>query len=97
MLVLKRVQNFNEFLKCGLSEQVLMYGDFYYEDTDDGLIVSATYYHELKTKKEEEEFDYTKLNTATSEKEYSDMLKQAEREYLNEVIFDRKILGKDIK
>lgn len=97
MLILKRVQYFNEFLKCKLSDTVLMYGDFYYEDDEDGLIVSANYYHELKKKKEEDEFDQTKLNLATSEKEYSDLLKQAEREYLTQTIFDRKILGKDVK
>ena len=95
MLVLKRIQHFNEFIKCKVSDQVMMYGDFYYEDTDDGLIVSATYYHELKKKKEEEEFDYTKLNNATSEKEYSELLKQAERELLEKTIFDRKIYGKN--
>jgi hypothetical protein len=71
-----------------------MYGDFYYEDDEDGLIVGANYYYELKKKKEEDEFDYTKLNRATSEMEYSEMLKQAEREYLTQTIFDRKILGK---
>ncbi len=84
-----------EFIKCKVSDQVMMYGDFYYEDTDDGLIVSATYYHELKKRKEEEEFDYTKLNNATSEKEYSELLKQAERELLEKTIFDRKIYGKN--
>jgi hypothetical protein len=97
MLVLKRMQFFNEFLICKLSQQVLMYGDFYYEDDEDGIIISANYYHELLKKKKEDEFDYTKLNTATSEKEYSDLLKQAEREYLTQTVFDRKILGKDIK
>jgi negative regulator of sigma E activity len=41
------------------------------------------------------EFDYTKLNNATSEKEYSELLKQAERELLEKTIFDRKIYGKN--
>lgn len=97
MLVLKRIQHFNEFLKCKVSQQVLMYGDFYYQDDEDGIIISHSYYHSELKKKQEEEFDYTKLNNATSEKEYTELLKQAERDFLNTTMFERKILGKDVK
>lgn len=95
MLHLKRITHFNEFLKCQVSDEIMMYGDFYYEDDEDGLIVSAKYYHDLKKKKKEDEFDYTELNNAQSQKEYQDQLRQAERELFESTVLDRKVFGKD--
>ena len=95
MLHLKRIVYFNEFLRCKVSDQIMMYGDFYYEDDEDGLIVSAKYYNDLKKKRKEEQFDYTELNNAKSQKEYQDQLRQAERELFESTILDRKVYGKD--
>ena len=39
MLYLKRIVNDYEFLKCGISNELIAYGDYYYEDDEDGLIV----------------------------------------------------------
>lgn len=73
----------------------MMYGDFYYEDDEDGLIVSANYYNELKKKKRKEEWDYTTLNNAQTQKEYQETLKRAEMELFEQTLLDRKVYGKD--
>ena len=72
----------------------MMYGDFYYEDDEDGTIVSANYYHQLKEQKKRDNFDYTILNNAKSQKEYQDQLEKAEQEYLQATILDRKMFNK---
>lgn len=95
MLYLKRVIMPYEALKCQISNEIITYGDYYYEDDEDGFIVKASVYGEELKKKKEEEFDYSKLEQAQSEKEYSDMLKEAEREFLNQTLFDRKVAGKE--
>lgn len=95
MLILKRIVHSNEFLKCKASQQILMYGDFYYQDNVDGYIISHKYYHQMLEQKRLNEFDYSKLNNATSEKEYTMLLRQAERDFLNTDMFEREILGKE--
>lgn len=95
MLILKRITRFNEYLRCGVSKEAIGYGSYYYEDNEDGLIIKATVYRNLKDKKILDEFDSTILNTATSEYEYAKQLRQMEREFLQTSIFDRKIAGKE--
>ena len=43
----------------------------------------------------EEEFDYTILNNAQSEKEYADQLRLAEQQLFEQTVLDRKVFGKD--
>ena len=50
MLRLRRIQYFNEFLRCHASGQILMYGDFYYID-DENHIISAKHYYDTKMQK----------------------------------------------
>lgn len=95
MLFLKRITHFNEFLKCDASGQILMYGDFYYVDSDTGKIISADYYSNLKEQRKRDTFDYTILNNAQSQKEYQDELEKAEQEYLTSVALDKPVFGKD--
>ncbi len=95
MLHLKRITHFNEFMRCHVSDQIMMYGDFYYEDDTDGLIVSAKYYHELKKKKKEEEWDYTALNNFQSQKEYQEKLREAEKALFESTVLDREVAGVD--
>ena len=54
MLRLKRVVHFNEFLKCKVSGEIISYGDYYYEDDEDGLIVKASVYKQLQREKQRE-------------------------------------------
>lgn len=96
MLHLKRIVYDYEFMKCKISGELIGYGDFYYEDDEDGLIVKASVYNEIMDKRKEELFDYSKLERARSEKEYTQMLKRAEKELLTQTLFERKIVGKEV-
>lgn len=91
MLFLKRNTHFNELYKCGVTEALIGPGEYYYEDDEDGLIVKATEYRRLLDQKKKDEFDYTKLNNATSQREYEEMLKQAERELFTQTLFEREV------
>ena len=90
MLHLKRVQYFTDFLKCKVSGEIIRHGDYYYEDDEDGMIIKATVYGQMKKEKREEEFDYTRLNQAESLRDYEASLKDYEREFLKSTVFDRK-------
>lgn len=96
MLHLKRVIYDYEYMKCKISGELIGYGDFYYEDDEDGLIVKARVYNEIMDQRKKDMFDYSKLEKARSEKEYQDMLKKAEKELLTQTLFERKIFGKEV-
>lgn len=96
MLNLKRIIHFNDFVRCDVTREIMTQGDYYYEDDDDGFIVKATVYKELMLQKKREEFSYAKLEAATSEREYAQMLKEYERSLKTQSIFDRKVAGKDV-
>ena len=68
-----------------------MYGDFYYEDDQTGKRVDAQYYHSLKEEKREENWDYSKLNEAESQREYQEQLKELEREALSKSILNEEV------
>ncbi len=72
-----------------------MFGDFYYRDDTDGKIISARYYQSLKQQRREENWDYSLLNQAASQKEYQDMLREKEMELLSEEVLDRPVYGRD--
>lgn len=93
MLRLKQVTMPYEFLKCHISGELIGFGDFYFEDDTDGLIVKQTVYHELKERRRQATFDYSKLERATSEREYREMLKQAQRQLKTDTLLDRKFQG----
>lgn len=94
MLHLKRVIYEYEFMKCKISGELIGYGDFYYEDDTDHLIVKASVYNEIMDKRKEELFDYSKLEKAKSEREYQNMLKMAEKELLSQTLHERQVFGK---
>ncbi len=94
MLFLKRITYDYEFMKCKISGQIIGYGDYYYEDDTDGLIVKASVLHELKQKRKEDMFDYSKLNNTKSEREYSEMLSRATKAMLEDSLLDRQIFNK---
>lgn len=97
MLFLNRVTSQFEVLRCKLSRELISYGDFYYEDDEDGLIVKATYYHELQKKTEKDKFDDSKLEQAKSLRDYENQLKKAERELNIDTLMDRTIMNRDLK
>lgn len=94
MLYLHRNTHFNELYKCQISDELIGPGEYYYKDDEDGLIVKATVYRRLLDEKKKEEFDYSKLEKAASQRDYQDMLKQAEKEFMTNTLFDRQIAAK---
>lgn len=93
MLILKRVTYDYEFMKCHISDELIGYGDYYYQDDTDGLIVKARVLHELKAKRKAEQFDYSKLSRARDQQEYKEILKAAERQLKEDTLLNRKIQG----
>ena len=79
ILILKRNTHFNEFYRCGISGELITYGDWYYEDDEDHLIVKAEIYKQIKDKYREDTFDYSYLNTLQSEEEYRQKIKEMTR------------------
>lgn len=96
MLHLKRMTHFNEFLKDSF-DNILMYGDFYYESDTTGKIISANKYHELKQEKRKDNWDYTMDNFFTNDKEYQEALKEKERELLEKSVLDEPVYSEFIK
>jgi len=94
MLRLHRITDEYEFMKDTVTGQVIMPGDFYYQDDEDPtIIVNAKTLHDLKMKKKKDNWDYSDLNDAKSRKEYEQQLKQAEYELRKETILENKIWG----
>ena len=95
MLILKRMTHFNEFMKCKASGKIMMYGDFYYEDTETGDVIDAKYYHNMKVEEKKEKFDNSILERAQNQKEYQDELRKAEEEYLTATMLSKYVGGKE--
>ena len=47
MLHLKRITHDYEFMRCHISDELIAYGDWYYEDDEAGLIVKFTVYQRI--------------------------------------------------
>lgn len=94
MLILNRMIHPFEVRTCKVSGEMIVYGDFFYEDDEDGLVVKATVYKDMQRKAREDKFDYTLLNKAQNEKEYRELMKKAEKEYFAATILDRQVLEK---
>lgn len=93
MLRLHRITDPYEFLMDKVDGSVIMPGDFYYEDDEDGLIVNAKTLYNLKEKKRKENYDYSLRDNAQSWKDYNQQMKQAEQELLKEDVLTRKVWG----
>lgn len=94
MLWLKRNAVWNQLMKCDVSNEVIAPGDYYYIDDVDGIRIKATVYKRIKDKQKEDNWDYSKLNSATSQAEYKRMLKEATQRMLAATILDRKVAMK---
>ena len=94
MLHLKRVTQPYEWERCHITGKYIVFGDYYYWDDEDELVVAADVYHNMQKEKREAEWDYSRLNQAQSEAEYSQILKEKTRDYLASTLLDRKVIGK---
>lgn len=92
MLVLKRIQYFNDFIRDTVDNRVIGYGEYYYEDSDDGTIISAEHYWELKKAQMEREWDDSWYNAMESERDYKEKLRQAEMKMRQSTVLNKKRL-----
>lgn len=94
-LVLKRITDPYYCVKCDITRKLLAYGDFYYEDDEDGLIVDAEYYYQRKMQqKYDEAFMNPELMVGQDVIAYKTMLRQKEREFLDKGLLNRPVAGK---
>lgn len=91
MLILKRMTVPYEVRKCDLTGNFLVYGDYYYEDDIDGKTISAIEYKKLQQEEKNQMFDYSLIEQAESEKEYRELMKRAQKDYLRATILDRPV------
>jgi hypothetical protein len=92
MWLLTRNLTPGEVRTCKLSGKMIVYGDYYYQDSDDASIyIKATEYHKYEKDQKAQTFDYSELEKAQSELEYSAMMKRAQKEYLAATILKDKI------
>lgn len=91
MLILNRMIHPFEVRTCRMTGEMIVYGDYFYEDDEDGIVIKASEYKKLQKEAKKDAFDYTLLNQAKSEKEYKEIIKKAEQSYLKQSILDRKV------
>jgi hypothetical protein len=91
MLYLKRIVNFNDFVKDMITNETLSYGDYYYEDDTDGFTVGAITWRRMKEQQRRDKFVKDKLTKLQDQRSYAQALKQAQKEYLYETLLDREV------
>lgn len=92
MLILNRNLTPYEVMTCKLTGNLIVYGDYYYEDTEDNTVVLAREYDKLKKKSIASLPQYQELLLkAQNEQEYRQALDQAQRDYLNQTILNKEI------
>ena len=93
MLVLTRNLTPWEVRTCKLSGMPIIYGDYYYQDTEDpNLYIKATEYHKLEEEKKRDAFDYSELEKLENAEDYKQYMMKAEREFLADNILNKKII-----
>lgn len=93
MLHMKRVDQPFTWERDHITGDYIRFGEWYYWDDEDGLVVSLRTYRQFKRQKELDTFDYTRLNQAASQREYEEILKESTRIHNMETLLDRRIEG----
>lgn len=93
MLRLKRITQPYEWERSHLTGSYILPGAYYYEDDEDGFIIRADEYKEIKRRKREAEFDYSKLEAAQNEREYEAMMRESYRDFEYAHVLERKLEG----
>ena len=95
MLHLKQVTQPFTWERDHITGDYIKCGDLYYWDDTDGLIVSLKTYRKFKEMKKREDWDYSRLENATSQREYQEAIKEQTRQYNMETLLDRRVEGDD--
>lgn len=89
-LILCRITEPNECIRCDIPYyKLLTYGDEYFIDTTDGAIIDFNYAYDRKWAEKREE-GYNKAQQYMEGFDYISSLREAEREYMNKTLLDRK-------
>ena len=89
-LILCRITNPYECLRCDVpAYKLLSYGDEYFLDTSDGTIIDFEYMHDRKWQQKREEGQRL-VDHYMQDLDYISALRQAERDYLDKTLLDRK-------
>lgn len=91
MLHLRRVTGQYEWERDHITGEYIMFGDFYYYDDEDGLVVSKKTYDKFKDQERRNNWDYSRLENAQSQREYEEIMKQKERDFLTNTLLNRKV------
>ena len=94
-LILKRITNPYECVRCSVTNKIISYGEEYYWDPIDNFVVDFNYYYDQKLAMKREEALY-KVNQATSLLSYKQQLINAERDFLTKTLYDREIYDPNI-
>ena len=91
MLRLKQVTQPFAWERDHITGDYIRYGQFYYEDDKDGLVISRDTYVRFKKEKERAEWDYSNLERLASQREYEEVMKEQTRQMLADTLMDRKV------
>lgn len=91
-LILCRITDPYECVRCDITRKIISYGEEYFLDTIDGTIIDFNFYHDTKWAKKKEE-GMQKAEEYLGILDYRQALFQKQREFLRETMLDRKQLG----
>ena len=93
-LILKRITNPYECVKCSITKKLISYGEEYLEDDVDGTIVDFNYYYDKKLNAKIQEAQPL-VDAAMDRFAYQQMLIQKQRDFLDKTILDRPLADQD--
>ena len=89
-MILKRITNPYECVRCCVTKKLITYGEEYYWDPIDNFVVDFEYYYDRKLAMKREEAMW-KINQATNGLAYKQQMLNAERDFLEKTLYDREI------
>lgn len=91
-LHLKRITDPYFCCHCDITRKIIAYGDYYYEDDEDGFIVDYNYYYDRKMQEKiNQALQNPEIQHAYDSISYQTMMREAERQMLDKTLFNRKI------
>lgn len=91
-LHLKRITDPYFCCHCDITRKIIKYGDYYYEDDEDGFIVDYNYYYDKKmARKISEALLNPEIQEGLNALTYRAQLRAAERAFLDKTLFERKL------
>ena len=94
-LHLKRIVDPYFCCRCDITRKIIAYGDYYYEDDEDGFIVDYNYYYDRKmAEKMEQALLNPEIQAAQDSISYQTQMRAAERQLLDKTLFERPLASK---